>query len=323
MSKYKEFVYKFLMPSIKYRLVTLEPPKIILNETIAETVEEYQEIDGEWKTFATELYQCCFKKNETKQLYLKENFLREKLVQDIVAPYYRELGLEAGEYVLKSSLGRTILAKYSDSMFGQPFLLYTEFPTLSTVSIQNLSYLILINSVLNIDLHDSNKNIHFIEFGGGYGNMLRILSTLFPNLKISCIDLNIMTILQKEYLKISLPNINWMKQINFYENFPTVIEDQKKSEIKTYTHLNATFSLSETDELTRDSASKCIRNGVDSFLIVYSKEKNINYIDNTEWIVYLSNELKNEFIIKEGTCPGFQGGSYVIGKRIVKNCVDI
>lgn len=267
---------------------------------------------GVWGEFAANNFSDAF---DPDTLQLRSNFLRQKHISNTLHPYYRVLGIAIGQYLAGTSFGSRLMSLYSDSHFGCPHWIGPELPGFSCVCLQHLSYVELIKRHLNIDLTLVDKPLQFIDFGGGYGNMARLLVHLNANIIVDIVDIPAMLMLQKAFLQTTISNKTMLERIRLHHS---TVEDYNRvimadNSLNPHIHFNATFSLNETPFSIRDNIERDLIRNADSFFIAYTL-KHLG-LDNTHWIDSFCSGIQNLFELKRGYLPGYEPNSFICGGR--------
>ena len=244
---------------------------------------------------------------------LRSDFLRKPSISQTVHPNQRSVGVRIGEYLANSTYGSRLLSLASDSLFGQPYLIQPDFPCLSSSGLQHLSYIELLHKHWGIDLAYSSDEVHFIDYGGGYGNLARILVSLSDQINITILDIPSMLKIQQLFLQSTISRKSSLDRIRFL-----------KSDFKSYTalsgelggqhiHFHATFSLNESPLEARSCVESEIISKSDTFFIAYSPD--FYGIDNLDWIEEFIKRMSKSFNIEKGYLPGYKTSEYVTGRK--------
>jgi len=286
---------KFLIRLLRYfgfqRVKSLDSSMLsqVPNLTISKNIH----VDNDWDQY---LAQIC---DDMKDY--PESFLRASSISKILHPNQQELGEKYFKLLCKDSyFGSEILPKVSEPAFGTPFLM-DVFPYLSPLSCQHHWHMFQIRKNLGIDLTKFNGEL--VEFGGGYGNMARLLRSFGNRSRYSIIDLPEMLALQKFYLG----NVFSKNEIDeFYfsdlKNFRVPEEDF---------FFFASFSLNECSMNTRVSVEKIIARS-SSFTILYNKF--FSGVNNTAYFNDLADKLEERFDCKIVQDP-CREVFYLLGRR--------
>jgi len=116
-----------------------------------------------------------------------------------------------------------------------------------------------------------------IEFGGGFGNMCKVINNQNKDISYTIFDFEEFSLLQKYYLEE-----NSVYGVKFINNLDELCG-------KKFDTLIATWSLSESPSEIRELFLKNIE--VSNFLIAY--QSSFEGIDNNNFFKYLSNKIEN------------------------------
>lgn len=228
---------------------------------------------NEWDKFRAKI---STEFNENPSGFLRQPTISKTIhpnEQYIASKYLEEL--KSNEYV-KSNIFPYIY----DLPIGNPF--YCEiFPSISTMTVQHIYYIELINEYLGVDLFDSEiKNV--VEFGGGYGNLCRICSMLGYQGNYHIIDFPEMHQIQEFYTEFYNKNTK-NHSINSFEDIGC---------LNGASIFVATFSLNETTIDFRLSIEKFLYE-FDYIFIAYNR--NFFGVDNNSYFFDLGNKMKEKY----------------------------
>jgi len=140
--------------------------------------------------------------------------------------------------IIGSERGSYYLLHAQDSLLGQPYIINTSKLLVSYTSLLHCLYVYLIDILAPIDL--SSVEFSVTEFGGGYGNLCRIILSSIPSVvTYRIIDLPGLQCLQQTFLK--LVNPCGYSKISFQETYKDI-----ETPLCGFNIFIATFSLSET-----------------------------------------------------------------------------
>lgn len=220
------------------------------------------------------------------------NFRREKPVVGIMSGYPEQERYSHSHFekqLLSCPIGFAMLCRVSESPLGNPPLRAT-YPFLSSLSILHIWYwyqLVLIEPDLDI------INIKVYEFGGGFGNMCRLLLVSNPNiLSYNIFDFEHINKLQSDYIKSILHPILHNK-IEYRGQYKNVVLNNRKGLKNIFI---ATFSLSET---TEDYFINFLKNDINNYdaAIIAFQHKFIQN-DNLSIVEIFTSENKDVFNFK-------------------------
>ena len=267
---------------------------------------------GVWSELSANNFLDAF---DPDTLQLRADFLRRKYISFTLHPDQRDLGIGIGRYLAGTSFGSRLMSLYSDSHFGCPYFIAPELPGFSSVCLQHLSYVELIKRHLNIDLTLVDRTFQFIDYGGGYGNMARLLVHLNANIIVDIVDIPSMLMLQNAFLQTTISNKTMLEKVRLHhstvENYDRLV--RAHSSLNPHRHLNATFSVNETPFSLRDGIEHSLIRNADSFFIAYSLK--ILGLDNTHWINSFCSGIQDLFDLKRGYLPAYEPNSFICGLR--------
>lgn len=182
------------------------------------------------------------------------DFLSHPIIQSTMFVSQEGEWLREEHSYLKKELGESKLLELAhEDACGKPRLLSTGAPT-SHNSIHHLYHLIRFKNTVKSSF---TKNQTVVEWGGGYGNMAKILQRMVPGITYVIIDLPLFSALQWLYLSVTLGP----ERVNFIRSREDQIEPHKINLI-TLCHLNdfklradifiSTWGLSESSEFSQD-----------------------------------------------------------------------
>lgn len=267
------------------------------------------EIFGEWEKLSSSNITQALDTNGC----LRSDFLRQPSIRQTVHPNQRSVGVRIGYYLSRTIFGSHLLSSVSESLYGQPYLIQPSFPCFSSSGLQSLSYLHLVYENWGINLVDSEQNIHFVDFGGGYGNMARFLVLLNDSIEVSIVDLPEMLRMQSLYHLNTIPSRAAIDRIGYYKSDYTNYQKLASDATKRHLHFNATFSLNEAPIAARNCVEDTLLKKADTFFVAYSPE--FYGIDNDEWIKMLKSKLNTSYHLLDGILPGYKTSRFLTGKR--------
>ena len=250
---------------------------------------------------------------------LKSDFLRQPSISQTVHPNQRSVGVRIGRYLANSVFGSHLLSTVSESLYGQPYLIQPDFPCFSSSGLQNLSYIHLVFERLGINLVDSHRQMHFVDYGAGYGNMARFLVLLSSNIRVSILDLPEMLRIQRLYHSNTIPLASARERIKYCESQMNAYHELASLRSDNHLHFNATFSLNESPVQIRECVEETLLCRADSFFIAYSPE--FYGIDNVEWANKIHEKLSRSHCLVDGILPGYKTSSFIAGKKILLKTV--
>lgn len=247
---------------------------------------------------------------------LKPDFLRQPSISGTIHVNARVVGVRIGRYLAATDYGSKLLSLYSDSLFGRPYLIQPDFPCLSSISMQHLSFLEHLYRYLDIDLINSGKDFQFIEFGGGYGNLTRILLQINDKVKVEIIDIPSMLQIQELFLKTTVAGSMRHQRVRFLQSQRDVYELVSERTQGSHKHFQATYSLDETPIEVRNDVENTILVNSDSFFVAYGPENSALNIDNRDWAQGFQDRVTRKFSVRSGPLPGDWRSFFICGRRI-------
>ena len=295
-------------------LQKIPAPKLLINTAEPKSdPEDHRGLEsgiyGEWANLSSDNASAGL----DSQGSLRGDFLRQPSITQTIHPNQRSVGVRIGCYLARTAFGSHLLATASESLFGQPYLVQPSFPCFSSSGLQSLSYIHLVYESWGINLVDSEKAIHFVDYGGGYGNMARFLVHLNDNIRVSILDLPSMLRLQKLYHLNTISSGNALGRIEYrkseFKNYQELTSQSPNSHL----HFNATFSLNESPLEARNCIADTLLGAADTFFIAYSPE--FYGINNETWADSLKARLCEDYFLLSGVLPGYKTSKYLTGKR--------
>lgn len=226
------------------------------------------------------------------QQYLAYNYIKE---------------IESGVSDLSQEECYSLCKILRDEEFGSPNFSYV-YPQSSTLNIQHVYHIITIRKYLGLKI-ESLQRIY--EFGGGYGNLARLIFKSGFLGEYSIFDFEMMGVLQKYYLssaKATSSKINNLKFISNLDHFGDGIHNS----FNDGSLLIATWSLSESPIEIRELLYDKILQSVSYVYITF--QRNWHTVDNFEYFTRLSKRLINHDCLLV-PCPIFAGNYYFMAAR--------
>jgi putative sugar O-methyltransferase len=250
--------------------------------------------------------------------YFLNNFNTDFLLNDdiretmFIRPKWQNQQLE---YLNKKYSKEKLKIILKEEKIGQPFISNQEFNT-SANNIHLLNHLTKFKEKINFDFKDS-KNI--IEWGAGYGSMIKILFRMNSNITYTLIDLPIFSFIQAVYLS----NIFGKEKINLIINDNQAIAENKiniipvnKKILSKINHPNydvfiSTWALSESNEYSQNFVQNSNYFNSKYLLIAHQeKSKSIPFANN------IINHLSKHKIIYHKKIHYIRGENcYLFAKR--------
>lgn len=255
---------------------------------------------GEWSAIQKQIQDSLLKSSKSEI----ERFLKIPIVSGVFHPNHQYFGAKYFNKMKTDSLGFKYLNTLTEDVFGSPYLL-NVYPLTSPQRVQHLYHLFYLYKSLNLDFSQFSK---VVEFGGGYGGFSRLIVRIFENLnELVIVDLPLMHVIQKFYLKNTLNENLFKQKISFRNSQESITGNHKSLFI-------ATWSISETPLEFRESY---LENISDYGGFLFSFQKNWGQVNNLTFFKKLQLNLNNEgfeTILKE--CEIFKGNFYFLGKKI-------
>jgi hypothetical protein len=221
-------------------------------------------------------------------------FLRCKTISFTLHPNEQKIAASCFKDIVASDYARNeVLATLSEPPFGDPFI-FKEYRYLSPMTIQHAWYLYLFEKHTGMNLPDCEVD-EIVEFGGGYGNLCRIIHHLGYRGHYRIIDFNIMQEIQKIYLQKTLPKLI---RDNMELDLLNEIKLLKKQGQSKKSVFFAFFSLCETSLKIRQDF-ECTLDNFDCIFIVYNNSfdgvDNVNYFKSLENKLSITGSVINEY----------------------------
>ena len=195
----------------------------------------------------------------------------------------------------------------TDEPFGAPNSSYFC-PRSSTQNIQHIYHLLLMQRNLGLDFNTLSR---VFEFGGGYGNVARLISMSGFCGTYSIFDFNLMGLIQKYYLSNARATADKFTQFEFVSSLEEFTKDSIDIDDGNSLFI-ATWSMSESPVAVRES----LLNKIKSTKYIYiTFQDRWHGNDNLEYFSSLSAKLKSHtsHIIP---CTIFTGNYYFVGTRL-------
>ncbi len=234
-----------------------------------------------------------------------KKFLQWQLIQHTMFLNDRKICSIEYDALRKSNIWDNVWKKnINDPYFGYP-LRYPKKISTSCNSIHHAYLLeIFFQSVCFSKLNDIDL---IIEFGGGYGNLCRILYNIGYSNEYWLFDLPVFVNLQEYYL--SNTNKENYKKISFISQIDELVERQKKLQNRNILFI-ATWSLSESPFFVREKIFDIIKN---SNYILITYQHNFCDIDNEKYFSPFPDKLAQKTIWKKEKIAHLPDSSYLIG----------
>lgn len=279
--KYLELVFSQINQIKKFIKLRKELPEIL---TTIDNGDFNKFITPLWKNFNLTI------KKESLPI-LAFNFFRKKVFKKTMIITKHGPMLKEQLYFLESKLDKNLLKKLlEENIIGLPILYDWKYKT-SHANIHALYHWIRFNNSLNLKF----KNPRIIEWGGGYGNMARLLFNIFgENLEYYIVDTPIMTAIQWLYLssvlgkdKVEILNSDNQKPTKKIRLIPLSSADLIPQNCDLFI---STWALSESTDYAQEYVKNRKWFGAESILYTYqSKNSQLP-----------SSEITSDYFISQG-----------------------
>jgi hypothetical protein len=232
-------------------------------------------------------------------------FLEYKSIQGPLHPNQQYLSskyikaIEINSFEFSPVQKNDLLQLLADEQFGSPNCSYL-FPQSSTLNIQHVYHLLEIRRHLDVNF-ESLESI--FEFGGGYGNLARLVIKSGFKGRYTIFDFQLMGALQKYYLSRSISTADKINTFKFISN----IDDNSLNMVGGNFLFIATWSMSESPIELRKIIFEKILQSANYIYITFQKDW--HDVDNFAYFSTLSSRLpRHKCLILP--CPIFSENYY-------------
>ena len=232
-------------------------------------------------------------------------FLQWPLIQHSMFFNDRKICNIEYEALRKSSIWNTVWKNnIFDPYFGYPL----RYPKMFTTSCNSIHHAYHLEKFFqSVNYSKLNEIDLIIEFGGGYGNLCRILYNIGYRNEYWLFDLPEFVNMQEYYL--SNTNNENVNKISFISHPEELVERYENLQSRNILFI-ATWSLSESPLSVREKIISIISNS-NYFLIAY--QNNFCNIDNEKYFLSITNNITQKTIWKKEIITHLPDSSYLIG----------
>jgi len=240
-------------------------------------------------------------------------FLEYKSIQGPLHPNQQYLSIkyikaiEASAFELSSDERYVISQLLTDEQFGCPNFSYL-YPQSSTLNIQHVHHIITIRRHLEVDF-ESLGSIY--EFGGGYGNLARLIFKTGFTGGYSIFDFELMGAIQKYYLSRAAATADKVDKFQFISSFDHFGQNLANTGYNKSFFI-ATWSMSESPLEIRELLYDKLLQSVKYIYITF--QKRWHDVDNLDYFLSLSRRLVNHKCLIV-PCSIFSGNYYLIATK--------